>query len=248
MMAGDRLKFHLRPIMTARRLPVVVMVIVLPGALLLPGCQSVMTSSSGSLVRVIDASSNAPALDVYAGSDLIATNVGAPVISNYALIASSTLRTVDVDAHGTKTVGAQTTGSFPGNEEHSIFITDTGAGYQAAVLTDQSIPAPSGQIAVRFLQNASSSGALDIYFVPDGSAVADAKPVATALAPGTITAYILIPVGTYDLIVVPTGTTTARFTGKAVTYTTGQVRTALIVDEPVTSNPPIGVVVGDDLL
>jgi Domain of unknown function (DUF4397) len=216
--------------------------------LLMSGCQNVMGSSARSQVRVIDASSNAPAVDVYAGSDLIATNVGSPTIGNYAIINSSSMRTIHVDPQGTKTIGAQTAGSFLGNESHSVYITDVGTGYGATVLTDQSTPAPSGQIAIRFLQSAPLSGLLDIYLVPSGSKFTGVKPVVSALTAGSITAYIGLPAGTYDVVVVPTGTTTASYTSGDIAFTDGEVDTALIVDQPVLSNPPINVIIGADHL
>jgi hypothetical protein len=215
--------------------------------LLMSGCQNVMDSSANSQVRVIDASRNAPAVDVYVGSALVATNIGAPAIGNYAIIPSSAMRTIHVNPQATKTIGAQTTGSFLANESHSIYITDVGTGYGATVLTDQSTPAPSGQIAIRFLQNASLSGLLDIYLVPAGLKFTGVKPVVNALAVGSITAYVELPTGTYDLVVVPTGSSTASYTSTPIAFTDGEVSTALVVDQTVLSNPPINVIIGTDM-
>lgn len=215
-------------------------------ALLLSGCQNVTGFSSPSLVRVIDASYNAPAIDVYAGKDGIATNVGHGSITNYAQITPST-RTVTSYSTGTKTEVSTATGTFLSTQQHSAFITDYNSTYQTTVLVDQSTPAPSGQFSIRFLQQAPASGPVDIYLIPDGTKFTDAKPIVTALAPGQATGYVDYPVGTLDLVVVPTGTTTPKYTSAAITFVTGQVRTMLLVDQQLLTNPPIQVIIGNDL-
>jgi hypothetical protein len=83
--------------------------------------------------------------------------------------------------------------------------------------------------------------------VPDGTKIDDAKPVLSDLAPGAITVYTNIPVGTYDLIVVAAGTIKNPYTSTATTYSSGQVRTMLILDQQLLNTPPVNVLVANDL-
>jgi hypothetical protein len=53
--------------------------------------------------------------------------------------------------------------------------------------------------------------------------------------------------GTYTIVITPTGVITTPYSGSATQFTAGQVRTALILDAQLTSNPPYTVVMGDDL-
>jgi hypothetical protein len=214
--------------------------------ILCSGCQSVTGSTAKSLVRVIDASYNAPAVDVFTGTTPIASNLGSPAITGYAFITPAALA-VSVDPVSTKKATAQTSGTFLASQQHSVFISDFNSSYQATVLTDQNVPAPAGQISVRFLQQAPRSGNVDIYFVPDGSTFADSKAVVSGLAPGTTTAYINIPAGTFTVVVVPSGATAAKYTSQSIVFIGGQVRTMLIVDQQLLNNPPISVVIGNDL-
>jgi hypothetical protein len=215
-------------------------------ALALCGCETVAGSKAVTLVRVIDASYNAPALDAYVSGTLIAVNFAAPSIGNYAFVPPGEA-TVSVDPTGKHTATASVTGSLLASEQHTLYITDSSTGYQATLLTDQNTPGPDSAVSIRFLQQAVSTGAVDVYLVPDGTKITDAKPLLTDLAPGTITAYLNIPAGTYDVVVAATGTTTGAYTSAATALVGGQVRTMLIVDSQLLSTPPVNVIVGDDL-
>ena len=49
------------------------------------------------------------------------------------------------------------------------------------------------------------------------------------------------------MVVVPSGATAAKYTSQSIVFTGGQVRTMLIVDQQLLTNPPINVVIGNDL-
>ncbi len=79
----------------------------------LTGCQSVTGNTPKSLVRVIDASYNAPAVDVYVGSTMIGANLGSPDITSYAFLTPAALA-VKVTPTSKVTAVAQTSGTFLG--------------------------------------------------------------------------------------------------------------------------------------
>jgi len=218
----------------------------LAGLLTLTGCQSVQNSSpSQTLVRVIDASYDAPGVDVYVASTPIAVDIGAATITNYAYLAPENT-TAYVYPTKTKTAGAQVSGEFEVGEQASVFITDTGTGYTASILTDQAVAPPQGQFSIRFLQQALKTGAVDIYLVPSDGTLAGTKPLASNVKPQTVVNYVNVMAGSYTLVITPTGMTTVD-TSLQVNFDGGQVRTALIMDAQLTTNPPVTVVVGNDL-
>uniref|UniRef100_A0A7V4XQJ8 DUF4397 domain-containing protein n=1 Tax=Acidobacterium capsulatum TaxID=33075 RepID=A0A7V4XQJ8_9BACT len=233
--------------MTLRKSRYLVAVLALAATVgVLSGCQSVAGSQAVSLVRVIDASYNAPAVDVYVGQTQIAGNIAAPLITNYAIL-SPGVQTTKIDSTGTTKVLATVNGDYLASTQHSLYLSDSGTGFTATLLTDQVIAAPAGDFDVRFLQNANAVGSVDIYLVPDGSKFAAATPIVANLAPGQVTSYIPVAVGSYQLVIAPAGSTKASYTGSAVVYTSGQVRTLLITDQPNVDQQPINVVVGDDV-
>ncbi len=212
----------------------------------LNGCTSVAGSDPSTMVRVIDASSNAQPLDAYVASVPIADNIVGPSISNYAFLGPGT-STVTLDAHGTHSVLAELNGTFLAGTQHSIYLTDQGSTFTAELLADQSSPAPAGFVSFRFVQQANQAGAVDVYLLPSGTAIADAKPLLASLAPGTITPYMNIPVGTYQLAVATAGTIKNAYTGVATAFMGGQVMTILIVDQQLLTTPPVNVLIANDV-
>jgi Domain of unknown function (DUF4397) len=212
----------------------------------LNGCTNVAGTSPSTLVRVIDASNNAPALDAYVSSVPIADNIVGPSISNYAFLGPGAA-TVKLDAHGTNTVLAQVNGTFAAGAAHSIYLTDQRSTFTADLLTDQSAPAPVGFVSFRFVQQATATGPVDVYLLPDSTAIADAKPLLSSLAPDTVTPYMNIPAGTYQLAIASAGTTKGAYTGTSTAFIGGQVRTVLIMDQHLLTTPPVSVLVADDV-
>lgn len=215
-------------------------------ALSLCGCTAVAGTGPTTLIRVIDAAYSSQALDAYVSTTPIAVNFAGPSISSYAFLPPGAA-TITIKPTGKSTVLTQLSGTLLAGEQHTVYITGKGASLQASLLTDQNTSAPAGSFAVRFLQAAVSTGAVDIYFVPDGTKIADANPVFSGLAAGSVTAYTNIPSGTYDLIVLPAGTTKNAYTSTATTFSAGQVRTMLIVDQQLLNNPPVNVLVANDV-
>lgn len=210
------------------------------------GCQTVSGSQSSSLIRVIDSSYNAPALNVYVGKTEIAQNIAAGAITNYAILAP-TLATISIDAAGTTKPLATLSADLRSAQEHSIYIADSGASFSSRLLTDQTTAAPVGDFSVRFIQGANAMGNIDIYFVASGETFKGTTPIVKDAAPGTASVYLNVPVGSYELVITKAGSTTPLFTGSDAAYGAGEVRTMLITDEPTVDQQPIKVVVGDDL-
>jgi hypothetical protein len=171
------------------------------GLLLLPmcGCQSVETSQQNSLLRVLDASSNAPPVDLVVGGDTEFTNLSGPSISNYAPLNTGT-STLTLRATGTTTGGAASLLDAKAGQEYSLLLLDQGSSYVSSILEDQSVSAPTGDVSLRFITDTPVAGALDVYLVPTGTKIAKATPVETDIVSGTVTAYVNVSEGAYDLI------------------------------------------------
>lgn len=211
----------------------------------LSACQSVTQAQTTSLVRVLDASYNAPAVDVYAGKTEIAKDVGPGTITNYAILAPGPV-TITVDATGTRKPLATVMTDLRAAGQHSVYLVDKGRGFNAKLLKDQAQPPPLGEFSARFFRTANATGAVDVYYLTSGEIVADATPVVTGLAPGQNSNYVNLPDGTYRLVVTRAGQTNPVFTGSSVTFAGGQVRTILISSESTVEPETVHVVVGDD--
>ncbi len=220
----------------------------------LAGCGNVNgLSRQISALRIVDASSGAGGLDFYANTTALTYNVGFGAVSSYIVFAPGTY-TLSAQQAGTSTVLSSTRGSLLQNVQYTLLVGNVAAGLQTLLLPDQSAPAPSGQIALRFIDQATRIGAVDIYLVAQGGTFATSLPVMTGLTlnnAANAPHYINVPNGSYSLVVVPTGTvpaatTVASYTGSVVTYPVGSARTFILLDPQLTTIPGIQVVTASD--
>jgi hypothetical protein len=218
-------------------------------ALEMSACVKVATYTQPSLVRFIDASYIAPAANVLVEGQLIAANAGAGTITQYGTVPASEAAPIQITAVTGGTALVSTSGTLLPGHQHSVFLTDNGAApnsYTVTVLEDQQVEAASNLSAFRFLNQAPKTGAVDIYMVPAGVALADAVPLVSDLPVGGTAGYISFTSQTVTMIVTPTGLITPSYTSTPITLIGGEVRTVLIMDTQLTSNPPIQVSMADD--
>lgn len=220
----------------------------------LSGCQSIdVNSSNATQVRFVDANSsaNATGLDFYENNNAaLAYNLGFGYATSYLQLGPNNY-TIQAEQSGTRTVLAQASGTFAPLKTYTVLVGPVAAGLQETILQDQNSPAPSGQIAVRVLDQATKVGAIDVYLVVNGGKLSTTTPFLTNINFGTNTGYLNIPAGTYSIAVVPTGTvptttTTTLYTGTQVGYTAGAVRTIVLIDAQLTSTPAVNAMVLPD--
>jgi hypothetical protein len=207
-----------------------------------------------SQVRVIDVSPDAPALDIYPGppqtTPAALYNIGFGTVSSYIPVAAGA-STQAATIAGTQQQLATVRGNFLTGSQYTLLTGNIAASLQMTVLKDQSYAAPSGQVALRFLDQATRTGTVDIYLVPPGSAPGKTAPIDTGLSYSSNTGYINVPSGTYSIVVLPAGTvptsaTSPIYTGSQVTYPGGSARTILLIDQQPATTPGLQVITADD--
>lgn len=212
---------------------------------LLPGCQSITGSPSLSQIRIIDASPNAPGLDIYQGTSAIAYNLGFGTITSYVPVVPGTY-SISADTSNTRTQLVSSTARIGAAQQYTVLISNVAASLQEIVLTDQSSAAPTGEVSFRFIDEATQIGAVDVYLVPKGAKLADVNPFITGITFSTVNGYLTLPVGDYAVAILASGTTTALYTGNVVNYSAGSARTFIILDEQVLNKPAATVITADD--
>ncbi len=222
----------------------------LAAALGLSACENVAGYTQPSLVRAIDASYIAPAINVYVEGQELAYNIGEGSITNYGTLPASNSAAIKVTAAtgGATLVSANAT--LLAGRQHSVFITDNGAAptsYMVTVLEDQQTPAASGHSAFRFLNQAPGTGPVDIYFIPAGNTLANTKIFVQALPVGATAGYASFTSQTVTMVITPAGLTKPKYTSTPMALTGGEVRTVVMVDSELTTDPPVGVVVVSDV-
>jgi len=216
----------------------------------LPGCQSITPTTTYAEVRFIDASPDAPGIDIYEGSSPIIYNMGFANVSTYVSISPGTYR-FNADTHGSSQLLVSTTASVTTGHQYTVMISNVAASLQETVFTDQSQSAPSGQIAFRIINEATESGPYDVYMVPSGTKLIDVSPILTGSSFNTISAYINIPSGSYSVEIVPSGTTltsttVATYSGSVIAYTSGSAHSFIILDQQIITSPGAQIISTDD--
>jgi hypothetical protein len=218
-------------------------------ALALSACENVATYTQPSLVRVIDASTIAPAINVTVEGDLLAANLGQGTITPYGTLAANIAAPIDITAATGGATIVTTSGTLLPGHQHSVFLTDNGVapnGYLVTILEDQQIVAAQGHSAFRFLNQAAKTGAVDVYMVPAGTTLANSIPIVTNLPVGATAGYISFASQTVTMVITPTGLITPEYAFSPMTLTGGEVRTVLLMDTQLTSNPAVEVTVAVD--
>jgi Domain of unknown function (DUF4397) len=223
----------------------------LVAALGLSSCSNVAGFTPTSLVRVINASYIAPAVNIYVEKTLFAGNVGEGYISNYGTVKPSPAAVIKVtQANAAAATLVTASATLNAGAQHSVFLTDNGASptqYIVTVLEDQQTAAASGHSAFRFLNQAPRTGSVDVYMVPGATTLDKTIPICTNLPVGSTCGYTSFASQSVTMVITPTGTITPKFTSTALGLTGGEVRTVVIVDSQLTSDPPVQIVIAKDV-
>ena len=214
----------------------------------LAGCQGIAGIQPTSQVRVIDASPDSPALDIHQtsaqSSPLALYNIGFGTVSSYVPVTAGPTTHAAYSA-GTQQQLAQIRGTLAPGSQYTLLAGNVAANLQMSVFKDQSYPAPPGQVAFRFLNQATRAGAIDLYLLPHGAAPISVLPLVTGATFGANTGYITAPSGTYSIMAYPAGTVplnaaTPAYTGSQIAYPAGSVRTIILIDPPASQpdDPP----------
>jgi len=218
-------------------------------ALGLSACENVQGFTQPSLVRFIDASYIAPAVNVVVGGVELAANYGEGSVSNYGTVPASNNAVIKVTAATGGATLVTSNATLLAGHQHSVFLTDNGAAptsYTVTVLEDQQIAAAGGHSAFRFMNQAPKVGPVDLYVVPAGAVLADAILQATIPVGGTF-GYFSFTSQTVTIVITPTGVVTPKFVSASLALTGGEVETVVIIDSQLTSNPPVNVVIVNDV-
>jgi hypothetical protein len=216
----------------------------------LTGCQAIVSSAPEAHVRIINATPDAPRLDLYQDSNALAFNLDFGTVTSYIQLAPGAYN-ITANTAGTRQVLSAAKTTFTTSGQYTVLIGNTAASLQQLTLIDQSQPAPPGQTALRFISQATRAGAVDIYLIPAGQKINAVVPLVSGIAFGANTGYVNVPVGTYSLAMLPAGTlaagtTIATYAGPQVTYSAGAARTIILIDPPLVTAPGIKVITAND--
>jgi len=221
------------------------------GAMLMVGCQSIdMTPENVAQVRVIAASPDTGSVDFYAGGTALAYSMDFGSASTYVPLAPGNVR-LSANTASTNQMLVASNAPLVAGRQYTAVVTNVAASLQETIYADQTTPAPAGDVAVRVIDAATRAGNVDLYIVPANEKLKATAAVRAGVAFGTSTGYVLVPAGTYSLVVVPAGTAPTNqalplMTGPQTSYVAGAVRTVVLVDHPSPAVPGVDAIMASD--
>jgi len=217
--------------------------------LTLTGCQAIVSSAPAAQVRVIHATPDTPGLDIYQGPNALAFNLDFGAVTSYIPLTPGTY-TINADTAGSKQVLSSAKATFAASLQYTVLLGNSTVNLQQLTLTDQNQPAPAGQIALRFVSQATRASAVDIYLVPAGQRLTAVPPLVSGIAFGANTGYINVPAGTYSLNMLPAATVpvgaAVSYAGPQISYFAGSARTIVLIDQPLATTPGLKVITAED--
>lgn len=200
-------------------------------------------SSGQSQLRVVQAISDAPALDVAVNTTKVATNInfqGFQPTTGYTKVPSGTVTLQAYDTGTTTSIvspnGVST--SLNGSSQYTLLLAGflNGSGGTAPAfyeITDTNTAPASGTVEFRIIDGSSNTGVggFDVYIVPPGTNLTGVTPQVAGLTLGQASSYISLDVANngYSVIVTPHGSQLADV-NQNYNLVAGQIRSLVIVD------------------
>ena len=198
---------------------------------LLLGCSDDKTGPSATAqVRVVHASPDAPAVDVLVDNREVLADVAYLQSSPYLDVPAGA-RNIKVNAANTTTAVINANPSVTADAAYTVIAVGLVASIEPLVLEDDLAAPAAGNIKLRLVHGAPNVGAVDVYVTAPGADLATATPTLTGVPFKGESGYLEVPAGSYQVRITPTGTKTVAIDSGALTLASGQIRTAVAVEE-----------------
>ena len=169
------------------------------------------SSSDGSVkpanVRIVHASPDAPAVDVYAGTASLARNAAFKAATAYAQVPSGSV-TFTFDVAGTTTTALSATETLQPDQHYTLMAVDNLASIHTLLITDDGAAPAAGKAKVRVVHAAPAAPAVDIYVTAPGASLADASPAVSNAAFEAVSGVLEVPAATYEIRITAAGSKT----------------------------------------
>jgi hypothetical protein len=194
----------------------------------------------------MNASPDSPHLDVIVG--------GITVGSNLAFRASSAYDSVgdgfdDVLVFPTNSSDLLLEGVpfFAERQDYTLVVLDFLQFLDAIQLADDNSTPMANNFKLRFVHASATAGAVDVYITIPHADLTAAAPTFSNVGFKGFAGYTSRPQGTLQLRVTSTGTKNVLSDSGALTFMSGQIRTAVLVNPPGTATEPLSIVLLPDV-
>jgi hypothetical protein len=180
--------------------------------------------SSSANVRLMNAASGTTSVDMLVDNKNTVAGVAYGAASGYVKTGSGSHNLI-IEVTGTSSPLINQTASFSSGDT-TVVATDS----SAMVLKDDNSAPSSGNIKIRVINASPSLSNVDVYVVTSGSSIGGVNPTFLNLAYQASSGYQTLAAGSYQVIFTPVGQQFAEYTSSAQSFSAGQVRTVVALD------------------
>jgi hypothetical protein len=184
-------------------------------------------------LRVLQASPNEPNIDVLVDATSISSNLAFEANTGYQTVNSGSRQFV-MEASGTTTnivPSSYQTLSLSGSTQNTFVLMGYSSSLSGILLTDDTTAPTNSGINLRIVNAAPTIAGADIYVVASGTSLGG-TPTVSGLSFGAASSYQSLAAGTYQLYFTEPGTLLQYYNTPAMTFTSGQNRTIVLVSPP----------------
>jgi hypothetical protein len=181
-------------------------------------------------VRVLHASPDAPAVDVFVNSTTLASNAPFKAATAFSTI-NSGRGTVKVNVAGTNTTVINATPDFNAGRSYTVIAANKVAAIEPLVIDDDGVPPAAGQVKVRVVHGAPSAPAVDVYVTAPNAALTGATPTLPNVPFKAISNVLQVAAGNYQIRVTVAGSKTVAFDAGSVALAAGADLVLVAVDQ-----------------
>jgi hypothetical protein len=178
------------------------------GFLALGGCNDGNGGGGGAKVRVVNASMDYPAVDMYLDDKLKIADVGYETGSPYLKVDADTYATEFTSA-GASSALATFNQNYSNDDRYTLLALGRTGSFQVLTLNETADEAPKGESRIRLVNAASDAGNLDVYLTDADTALVDAAPTFADVPGDTLASggFVVVDSGAYRLRVTAAGST-----------------------------------------
>lgn len=192
-----------------------------------------MAQSSGARVRIVHASPDAPAVDIYVNGGMVLENLPFREYSEYLSLPAGTY-TVEIKVTGTNTVVKQLSVPVQADKDYTAIAVGYAGGdqpgFDVMLLEDDNSAPEDGRIKIRVAHTAPGAPAVDVYVTTPFETLSGKQPVLTNVPFKAASGYLSVPIGMYQARVAVAGTNTIAIDSHRLVTWGGMIRTIIAVD------------------
>lgn len=187
--------------------------------------------NAGADLRVVHASADAPAVDIYAndGATPAISNLAFPDFTDYLNLPAATYNFKVTPNGAPSTVVIDADVALENSKAYTLLAVGEVAEIEPLVLVDNN-RAVATEAKVRLVHASTLANNVDIYVLPEGSGIGSSAPAFANVPFKADTGYVSLKPGTYDVIITPAGMPGTEAINVTLTLEGGKIYTAIARD------------------